>query len=63
MVIYLADDRVVWFPIQMFPSIENGSKEQWENFERIGNGIKIHWPELDMDMVVPQAVAGNFSLI
>ncbi len=52
LVVHLDDGRTICVPLEWFPSLREASKESRENWELIGSGIGIHWPELDEDLSV-----------
>jgi len=52
MVVHLADGRSVSVPLDWFPSLKEASKAQLENWRFIGEGVGIHWEDLDEDISV-----------
>jgi hypothetical protein len=50
--VILADGREISVPLEWFPSLRDASKEQREKWHLIGNGIGIHWDEIDEDLSV-----------
>jgi len=48
----LADGREVGVPVAWFPRLENASPAERKNWRLIGDGIGIHWPDLDEDISV-----------
>ncbi len=48
----LSDGREIRVPLEFYPKLKKASKSQRENFEIIGLGTGIHWPELDEDLSV-----------
>jgi hypothetical protein len=50
--VVLADGREVSAPLQWFPRLLNATPEQRDSWELIGDGIGIHWPEVDEDIEV-----------
>ena len=46
----LTDGRVVSAPIARFPRLSAGSEQQRSNWRLVGNGLGVHWPELDEDI-------------
>jgi hypothetical protein len=57
-VVYLDDGRSLSVPLEWFPLLRDATPEQRANWELIGLGIGIHWPELDEDI----SVAGLLGL-
>ena len=50
--IVLADGRRLSVPLVWFPRLLRASPEQLENYELLGEGLGIHWPDLDEDLSV-----------
>lgn len=50
--IFLEDGRVLSVPIASYPRLARASKKQLQNFEWIGKGLGIHWPDLDEDLSI-----------
>jgi hypothetical protein len=48
----LLDGREVNVPIIWFPKLSHATKEQLNNWRFIGNGVGVHWEELDEDISV-----------
>jgi len=48
----LADGREVSAPLEWFPLLRDASPEQRANWCLIGQGIGIHWPDVDEDISV-----------
>lgn len=59
MVVSLVDGRKVFIPLVWFPRLANATKSQLENFELLGDGEGIHWPEIDEDLSVTGLLRGN----
>ena len=60
-VVYLNDGRSISVPIIWYPRLLNGNKQERENYELIGDGEGIHWPEVDEDISVEGILAGRRS--
>ena len=52
------DARVLSVPLQWFPVLRRASPEQRRRYEIGGNGISLHWPDLDEDLSVAGLMAG-----
>jgi hypothetical protein len=52
MIVALADGRRICVPIAWFPRLAKASAEQLRNYELLGDGEGIHWPDLDEDLSV-----------
>ncbi len=50
--VFLLDGREVSVPIEWFPRLRNASDKQRKHWRLIGNGVGIHWPEVDEDLSV-----------
>jgi hypothetical protein len=50
--VVLADGRRISVPLAWFPRLLRASPEQLENYELLGDGAGIHWPDLDEDLSV-----------
>jgi hypothetical protein len=48
----LADGGRVSVPLAWFPRLLHASAAQLENYELLGEGVGIHWPDLDEDLSV-----------
>lgn len=48
----LADGREISAPIEWFPRLRDATAEQRRKWRLIGNGIGVHWPEIDEDIAV-----------
>jgi hypothetical protein len=52
LVVALADGRRLSVPLAWFPRLAKASAEELCNFELMGDGEGIHWPDLDEDLSV-----------
>jgi len=52
MTVALVDGRRISLPLAWFPRLASASPEQLDNFELLGDGEGIHWPDLDEDLSV-----------
>jgi hypothetical protein len=59
MVVSLVDGRKIMIPLVWFPRLANATKSQLENFELLGDGDGIHWPEIDEDLSVAGFLLGS----
>ncbi|MFT3962861.1 DUF2442 domain-containing protein [Propionivibrio sp.] len=48
----LADGREISAPLEWFPRLRDASASQRKNWRLIGQGIGVHWPEIDEDIAV-----------
>jgi hypothetical protein len=59
MVVSLVDGRKISIPLVWFPRLANATKAQLDNYELLGDGEGIHWPELDEDLSVAGLLNGE----
>lgn len=52
MIVSLVDGRKVVAPLIWFPWLSHATQSQLENYELLGDGEGIHWPDLDEDLSV-----------
>lgn len=62
LVVKLTDGRVLSAPLVWFPRLLNAPSAKRDVYELIGNGVGIHWPELDEDISVAGLLAGRPSV-
>ena len=58
-IVELADGRTISAPLVWFPRLSKASKEQLENWQLLGDGEGIHWPDVDEDLSVAGLLIGN----
>lgn len=61
MVVCLDDGRSITVPLAWYPRLSAGTKAERENYELIGDGEGIHWPDLDEDISVEGIIGGRAS--
>jgi hypothetical protein len=54
----LDDGREVKVPLEFYPTLNKATQKQRENYELIGLGTAIHWPDVDQDLSVEGIVLG-----
>ena len=59
LIVSLVDGRKVTVPLIWFPRLSNATKEQLENYEILGDGEGIHWPDVDEDLSVEGLLRGT----
>lgn len=59
--IELSNGIVMGFPYGLLQGLENGTPEQLAEVEVTPSGHGLHWENLDVDLGVPQLVAGLFG--
>jgi hypothetical protein len=57
-VVNLVDGRTISAPLIWFPRLSGASPEILKNWELLGDGDGIHWPDLDEDLSVAGLLAG-----
>jgi len=62
LVVRLIDGRRIAVPLAWFPRLLHASTQQRSEFELIGDGEGIHWPEVDEDISVRGLVLGYPSV-
>ena len=61
LIVALADGRRVAVPLAWFPRLLHATAEQRRNFEILGEGVGIHWPDVDEDLSVAGLLRGTPS--
>lgn len=59
--VVLADGRRVSTPLTWFPRLLQASAEQRSNYELLGDGVGIHWPDIDEDLSIEGLLRGSPS--
>jgi len=59
LIVSLVDGRKIIVPLVWFPRMAEATKAQLENFELLGDGEGIHWPEIDEDLSVAGLLRGD----
>ncbi len=54
----LDDGRTITVPLAWYPRLLHGSAEERGNWQLIGKGEGIHWPDLDEDISVDHLLLG-----
>ena len=62
MLIVLNNKRVISYPISLSHRLSQATEEQRNNYELIGNGIGVHWPEVDEDLSLKGFLRREVSL-
>ena len=61
LIVHLDDGRALSVPLAWYPRLLHGSQQERENYELIGDGEGVHWPQLDEDISVEGLLAGKRS--
>jgi len=59
LIVDLVDGRTISVPLVWFPRLSEASPSQLQNWELLGDGEGIHWPELDEDLSVAGLLVGK----
>ena len=52
LIVYFVDGRRLDVPLKWFPKLLKASPRQKNKYRIIGNGVGIHWPDIDEDLSV-----------
>ena len=58
-IVSLVDGRKVTVPLVWFSRLSRATKTQLENYELLGDGEGIHWPDIDEDLSVAGLLRGD----
>jgi hypothetical protein len=58
MTVSLTDGRTISVPLSWFPSLSGATENQLQDYEILGDGDGIHWPQLDEDLSVKGLLLG-----
>ena len=61
LVVELEDGRAISLPLSWYPRLLHGRPEERNDYQLIGGGSGIHWPDLDEDLSVEDLLAGHRS--
>lgn len=61
LMLYLEDGRTVGMPIVWSPRLARASDAELQNYEIIGQGAGLHWPDLDEYVSVRSILLGRKS--
>ena len=59
LIVELVDGRTISVPLVWFPRLAQASKKQLDNWELLGEGEGIHWPEVDEDLSINGLLVGT----
>jgi hypothetical protein len=57
--VLLADGRKISVPLAWFPRLLHATADQRQNFELLGEGEGVHWPDIDEDLSVAGLLRGR----
>jgi hypothetical protein len=55
----LADGREISAPLEWFPRLRDANETERNHWRLIGNGVGVHWPEIDEDIAVRTLMTGQ----
>jgi len=55
----LSDGRALGTPLFWYPRLLNATPTQRDNWEILGPGIGVHWPDIDEDLSLDGMLAGR----
>ncbi len=58
----LTDGRTLSVPLAWFPRLTHASQTERADYEILGDGEGIHWPQVDEDISVEGLLAGQSSI-
>jgi hypothetical protein len=61
LIVRFDDGREISLPLAWFPRLAGATAKERANFELIGRGHGIHWPDLDEDLSAEGLLAGRRS--
>lgn len=61
LVVELMDERSIAIPLAWYPRLLNGTPEERQNWQLLGDGYAIEWPDLDEHIGVEGLIAGRRS--
>ncbi len=61
LIVSLADGRKISVPLVWFPRLLHATPEQRGQWELLGDGEGLHWPQVDEDLSVEGLLAGRPS--
>jgi len=59
LVVDLKDGRTISVPLAWFPRLLHATQAERENWEWLGDGEGIHWPDIDEDLSVAGLLRGT----
>ena len=59
LIVELVDGRTISAPLVWFPRLAQASKDQLDNWELLGDGEGIHWPDIDEALSINGLLLGT----
>jgi hypothetical protein len=57
----LVDGRTIIVPLAWFPRLWHGTPRERNHIEISGDGVYVHWPDVDEDLTIAGLLAGQRS--
>ena len=61
LIVELDDGRTLSIPLTWYPRLWHGTMAERQNWRMIGDGVGIHWPDLDEDISIEGLILGRRS--
>ena len=61
LIVELADGRSIATPLEWYPRLLHGSPQERQNWQLLGDGYAIEWPDLDEHIGIEGLLAGRRS--
>lgn len=58
LIVDFVDGRRLHVPLSWYPRLFRATHEERQNWELLGGGLGIHWPDVDEDLSVAGLLAG-----
>ncbi|OUS18347.1 hypothetical protein A9Q88_00735 [Gammaproteobacteria bacterium 50_400_T64] len=59
LIVELLDGRTLSAPLAWFPRLAQATQKQRDNWQLLGEGEGVHWPEIDEDLSVAGLLSGT----
>ncbi len=59
LIVELVDGRTISAPLVWFPRLSQATEVQRNNWELLGDGKGIHWPDVDEDLSINGLLVGS----
>ncbi len=59
LIVELVDGRTISAPLVWFPRLSQATEVQRNNWELLGDGEGIHWPDVDEDLSINGLLVGS----
>lgn len=61
LMVELADGRIIVVPLEWYPRLRYGTPEERQNWQLLGDGYAVEWPDLDEHIGIEGLLAGRRS--